>query len=120
MICFDTNIIIYIANGSLDESIVTDDLIVYPSIARIESLGYANIRSIEEQKIRGLLKTLDEIPLTDAVIERSIMLRQDKRMNLGDAVVAATAIENNCELWTANVDDFSHIQDLKIVNPLLR
>jgi predicted nucleic acid-binding protein len=39
-------------------------------------------------------------------------------MSLGDAIVAATAIENNCELWTANTGDFKHIEGLKLVNPL--
>ena len=118
MICFDTNIIIYLANKTLNESIIKDELIVYPSIISIESLGYSDIRSIEEQRVRELLSTLTEIPLTSAVIERSIFLRQDKQMSLGDTIVAATAIENDCELWTANIDDFKHIENLKLVNPL--
>ncbi len=118
MVCFDTNVIIYLANGTLNESIITAESIVYPSIVRIESLGYAKIRSIEEQRIRELLGTIDEIPLTDAIIERSISLRQAERMSLGDAIVAATAIENGCELWTANIDDFEHIEGLRLVNPL--
>lgn len=118
MICFDTNIVIYLANKTLDESIIKDEPIAYPSIISIESLGYPDIRSIEEQRIRELLSTITEIPLTSAIIERSILLRQDKRMSLGDAIVAATALDNNLELWTANTKDFSHIEGLQLVNPL--
>jgi predicted nucleic acid-binding protein len=102
----------------LDESIIKDEPIVYPSILSIELMGYSEIRSIEEQRIRELLSTITEIPLTSAIIERSILLRQDRRMSLGDAIVAATALENDCELWTANIDDFKHIDGLRLLNPL--
>ncbi len=118
MVCFDTNIIIYIANGALGDSIVSEELIVFPSISRIESLGFQSIRSAEEQRIRELLGTLTEIPLADAIIERAIRLRQQKRMSLGDAIVAATALEHACTLWTANDADFAHIEDLRLHNPL--
>lgn len=117
MICFDTNIIIYLAKGTLDESIIGKEPIIYASILRIEALGYHNIRSIEEQKVRELLRTLTEIPLTEAIIERAIKLRQQKKMSLGDAIVAATALENGCTLWTANKEDFAHIEGLSIHNP---
>ncbi len=40
-------------------------------------------------------------------------------MNLGDAIVAATALEHDVTLWTANVDDFRHIEGLRVVNPLV-
>jgi hypothetical protein len=118
MICFDTNIIIYIANGSLSEDIVSDEPIVCPSIVHIESLGYPNIRSIEEQKVRELLATLTTLPLTDMIIERAIRLRQGKKMSLGDSIVAATALEHNSKLWTANTKDFEHIDGLDMFNPL--
>lgn len=120
MICFDTNIIIYLAQGVLNESIVGDEPIVYPSIVRIEALGYHKIRSVEEQKIIGLLETLTEIPLSKQVIERAIRLRQHKSMSLGDAITAATALECDCELWTANLADFVHVEGLRLSNPLER
>jgi predicted nucleic acid-binding protein len=50
-------------------------------------------------------------------IERAVKLRQFKSMSLGDAIVAATALENNCQLLTANIDDFSHINDLLVSAP---
>lgn len=118
MICFDTNVLIYIANNTLGESIVKNEPIVYPSISRIEALGYPNIRSIEEQRVRILLGTLTEMPLTDTIIELAVRLRQQKKISLGDAIVAATATEHNCTLWTANEKDFAHIEDLRIHNPL--
>lgn len=118
MICFDSNIIIYIANGVLTEQSATSEPIVYPSIARVETLGYTDIKSAEEREIRILLSRLIEAPLTNEVIERAVILRQQKRMSLGDAIVAATALENGCTLWTANEDDFKHVDGLKIHNPV--
>lgn len=118
MICFDTNIVIYIANGTLGEDIIGDELIVCPSIVHIESLGYSSIRSIEEQRVRELLATLITVPLTDIIIERAIKLRQGKKMSLGDSIVAATAMEFNSKLWTVNSKDFEHIEDLDVFNPL--
>lgn len=118
MICFDTNIVIYIANGTLGEDIVGNDPIVCPSIVHIESLGYSSIRSIEEQRVRELLATLTTIPLSDTIIEIAIKLRQSKKMSLGDSIVAATALENNSQLWTVNTKDFDNIDGLNIFNPL--
>jgi predicted nucleic acid-binding protein len=119
MICFDTNTVIYIANEIISGDGFGDELILYPSIVKIESLGYTNIRSVEEQRIRELLATLTEVPLTSSVIELAITLRQNKKMSLGDSIVAATALENDMQLWTANIEDFQHIDGLKLVNPLL-
>ncbi len=118
MICFDTNIFIYIANGTLDEDIIGYEPIIYASITVIESLGYPAIRSIEEQSIKVLLATLTEIPLSSAIIEFAVHLRQQKNMSLGDAIIAASAMENSAALWTANTDDFKHIEGLKLFNPL--
>jgi predicted nucleic acid-binding protein len=39
-------------------------------------------------------------------------------MSLGDAIIAATALENDCVLWTANIEDFAHIDGLRLRNPL--
>lgn len=118
MVCIDTNIIIYIAKADIGEEIIGSQPVVYPSITKIEALGYPSMRSIEERKIRGLLDGLTEIPLNDNVIEQAIRLRQQQKLSLGDAIVAATALDNDCILWTANTDDFQSIEGLKLHNPL--
>jgi len=48
----------------------------------------------------------------------AVRLRQAKRMSLGDSIVAATALEHGLELWSVNIDDFKHVEDLKLLNPL--
>lgn len=51
------------------------------------------------------------------MIERAIRLRQQKKMKLGDAIIAATALEFGLPLVTRNVDDFKHVAGLEIINP---
>lgn len=118
MLCFDTNIIIYLGNQTLDESVISKEPICYASATLIEALGYPDILAAEEQRIKELFDTMVEIPLSVSIIQTAVQLRQLKRMSLGDAIVAATALENNCVLWTANVEDFAHIDGLRLHNPL--
>jgi len=118
MICIDSNVVIYLAQGVLSADVVSRVPVVYPSILRIETLGYHQIRSAEEQRVRELLSCFQEIAPEGAIIERAIRLRQLWRISLGDAIVAATALEQACELWTANEVDFSRIDGLVVVNPL--
>lgn len=39
-------------------------------------------------------------------------------MSIGDSIIAATALLNNCEFYTNNAKDFVHIPGLTVVNPL--
>jgi predicted nucleic acid-binding protein len=41
-------------------------------------------------------------------------------MSLGDSIIAATALEHGLSLWTANIDDFTHIEGLDLFNPLTK
>jgi predicted nucleic acid-binding protein len=118
MVCFDTNIIIYLGNQTLDASIIGKEPICYASASLIEALGYPDILAAEEHRIMELFGTMIEIPLNSSVIQTAVKLRQLKRISLGDAIVAATAIENDCVLWTANIDDFVNIDGLRLHNPL--
>ena len=53
----------------------------------------------------------------DAVADAAILLRQARRMKLGDALIAVTALLHELPLVTRNVDDFKHIAGLQIINP---
>lgn len=55
--------------------------------------------------------------MSEAVGEGAILLRQTRRMKLGDALIAATALLYDLPLVTRNVDDFKHIAGLQIINP---
>lgn len=118
MICLDTNIFIYLAVQKLPSEVVSGTDLGYPSMVRVEALGYYRISAAEEQALTRLFAESEEYFLTKAVIGRAVELRQAKRLGLGDAIIAAAALEHGCPLWTANTADFAQIADLQVVNPL--
>jgi len=48
----------------------------------------------------------------------AIQFRQQQSMSLGDAIIAATALEHHQTLATRNIKDFDWIDGLKVINPL--
>lgn len=68
----------------------------------------------------GLLTSMrrgGQLPDVD-IAQQTINLRQKYTIKTPDAIIAATALVNNSELWTANISDFSKIQGLKLRYPL--
>jgi predicted nucleic acid-binding protein len=117
MILLDTNIFIYLANGTIDIETIKQDEISFASITKIEALGYTQITVAEQQYLEALFAECEQLNLSESVIQQAIKLRQRTNIRLDDAIVAATAIEYDCELYTANEKDFSHIDGLPIINP---
>jgi len=118
MTVLDTNIFIYLASGTLPVQKVAKGDLAFPSIAKIEALGYSNITVAEQSYLEALFAECQQLDLNEAVVQRSIKLRQQIKMSLGDAIVAATALEHDSELWTANEEDFAKVEGLKLHNPL--
>lgn len=87
------------------------------SVTRIEALGFAGISTAEETAILDFVSSGPTCALDDEVIERAIQLRQQKKMKLGDAIIAATALEYDIPLVTRNEADFKHIAGLDLRNP---
>lgn len=118
MIVLDTNAFIYIANGTLSTSIIAQTDIAYASVTKIEALGFSTIPANELLILKALFAEAYNLELSEPIVDLAVQLRQAKRMSLGDSIVAATALENALELWSANIDDFKHIDKLKLINPL--
>ena len=118
MVVFDSNVFIYAGNGTIDLSKFQGIEVCYASISIIEALGYQDITAAEQRALHRIFNAYQNIELSPSIIEQAVVLRQSKKMSLGDAIVAATAMDYNLELWTANTDDFKHIEGLKLVNPL--
>ena len=119
---FDSNILIYHLNDQLPPvvRVQVDDWIRESAfisvITRIEVLGYRHTAGSLLQAAR-LLATLDEVPLHEAVVQQTITLRQQHRIRLPDAVIAATALHLDFPLVTRNEQDFQNIDGLTVVNP---
>lgn len=118
MVILDSNIFIYLANGTLDRKVIASEDIAHASITKIESLGFPRIHANELLLLEILFGESYNLPLGEDIVERAIKLRQAKNMSLGDAIIAASSLEHDYELWTANEEDFAHIDGLRIYNPL--
>ena len=92
---------------------------IYASdITRLEVLGYHNLNELDKRDLTYFFEITTVYPITPLIISSAIQLRQQRRMSLGDAVIAATALEYRQTLATRNIDDFAWVEGLKVVNPL--
>lgn len=121
MIC-DSNILIYAAEPGdtlcLPYARRPDAMIA--SVTRIEVLGFPKFGLLPVQRqteLHTLVENTTELPLDEEIIQRAIQLRQHKSMKLGDAIIAATALEYGVPLVTRNEGDFKHLTGLQIINP---
>jgi predicted nucleic acid-binding protein len=87
-------------------------------VTRIEALGFWDLNAGEASLLAEFFRGAKQFDLTEQVIIRAIFLRQTRKMRLGDAIIGATAVENDLELWTANTKDFAGIEGLRLHNPV--
>jgi predicted nucleic acid-binding protein len=115
----DSNILIYAANQSAPEieSLATSADNSVASVTRIEVYGFTGLKPEEEAALDILFRRLTVHPLDAAVVERAIALRQERKMGLADAIIAATALVHNLQLVTRNEEDFRNVTGLRVVNP---
>lgn len=118
-VLLDTNIIIYLSNESLpiEKTFQNQNEYYISIITYMEALGYSFSSTQEEDKIKLLLSKINVLFVDFAIASKVINLKKNKKMKLPDAIIAATALTQNLELMTRNVDDFSNIESLKIINP---
>src|SRR6202023_1849083 len=86
-------------------------------ISQIEVLGYDQITPEEITDLEEFLYSSNIVPVTDGATKKAIALRQRRKMSRADSILAATALENDWELVSRNVDDFEWIAELRLVNP---
>ncbi|MEO1467280.1 MAG: PIN domain-containing protein, partial [Cyanobacteria bacterium J06633_1] len=72
----------------------------------------------EKQALIAILENLTILMIGKATIEIAIALRQQRKISLGDALIAATCLEHSLPLATANDKDFEWIEGLAIHNPV--
>src|SRR5258706_10963117 len=115
----DSNILIYGAKGEhpgLDAILDRTDLAA-ASVTRIETLGFHRLSEIERSWLETAFERMKILMLDDAVAGRAIALRQERKMELADAIIAATALVHQLPLVTRNVDDFKHVAGLNLKDP---
>ncbi len=87
-------------------------------ISRVEAFGFVAITPGEERALDAAFETVVVLDVTTAVIDCAIFLRRQRRMTLGDSLIAATALMHNVPLATRNLQDFRGIAGLALHDPL--
>lgn len=118
----DSNIFIYAgnANSDTDESflfLAGLSAFYYASVTMIEVLGFHRLDAEDKVILETIFMKGQEIQLSQRVKEKSIALKQERKISLGDAIIAASALVHDATLVTRNVDDFRYIDSLQIFNP---
>jgi len=115
----DSNIIIYSAKREYAElrRFMVKNAYSVSAVSRIEVLGYHLLGDKQRQYLIEFFQAANILRISDSVVTEAVKLRQTKRMGLGDAIVAGTAVAHRLTLVTRNIGDFRWIQDLDLINP---
>jgi toxin FitB len=115
----DSNIVIYAAqpeHGHI-RRLIAERLPMVSSISYVEVFGYHRLSELERRFFGVFFSEARVLPLTQPVLDQAVRLRQRRKVKLGDAIIAGTALVHGLPLLTRNSDDFSWISGLTVVNP---
>ncbi|MGK7897179.1 MAG: type II toxin-antitoxin system VapC family toxin [Xenococcus sp. (in: cyanobacteria)] len=110
----DTNIFISLFNDELVEPIPEGN-IGYSIITEVELLSFSELSQDEETLIRLSLKNLFQISLNANIAEKTIQLRRKYNLKTPDAIILASAWENEATLLT-NDRQLANINEIKIIS----
>ena len=115
----DSNIIIYSSdksNTKLQSYLrINASIISASDITQLEVLGYHNLTPTDKLDFERFFSKIIIYEVSPIVIKRAIELRQQKKMSMGDSIIAATALIYNEPIFTHNEGDFKHIKGLIII-----
>ena len=115
----DSNILIYAAQPAHTplRRFIAEHAPAVSAVSYVEVLGYHQLEDQDRQYFAQFFRLAQVFPLSQAVLDQAVALRQQRRMSLGDALVASTALVHGLTLVTRNVEDFRWIQGLSLLNP---
>ncbi len=121
MILCDTNILIkfYKNNTAIIQELrqIGSQNLAISVITRAE-LYYGAINKNELKRIQKHLDLLQNIPTDLSISEQFIQLMANyslsHKLTIPDALIAATALVNDLELYTLNIKDFRFIENLRL------
>ena len=118
----DTNVAIDYIGGLLPQkanqwldTIVENDIAV-SVINKIEILGFSTEHQEDMLPFEELVATLELLYVTDNVVNQTIILRKKYKIQLPDAIIAATALVYDLTLLSRNEKDFKRVNGLKWQN----
>jgi predicted nucleic acid-binding protein len=119
----DSNTIIDYLGGLLSETatekmgVIVDDEPMTSVISQMETLGF-NFKSISDQNtMETFIDGCTILEIDSMIVFQTINIRKMKKIDLPDAIIAATALVYDLTLITRNSNDFAKIPNLRVINP---
>ncbi len=115
----DSNIIIYSAQPEHAQLrvLIAEYVPAVSALSYLEVLGYHLLTQQQRQYFEEFFQVAQVLPISQDVLDQAVILRQQRRMTLGDAIIAGTALVHGLTLITRNTDDFRWIAELELLNP---
>lgn len=115
----DSNIIIYAAQAENEflRGFIAEHSPYVSALSCLEVLGYHQLNYEDKTYFEEFFNASQILSISQAVIEQGVRLKQMKKMSLGDAIIAGTALVHDLSVVTRNIDDFRWITELKLLNP---
>jgi predicted nucleic acid-binding protein len=116
----DTNVVIDVLGNVMPDSvksIVSQMPLIVSAVTYIEILGWHKAIASQLTTLRKFMDVATILPINQPVVETTVLVRQQKKIKLGDAIIAATALVHNMTLVTRNTSDFKSIDNLLVLNP---
>jgi predicted nucleic acid-binding protein len=116
----DTNVIIDNFGNKLPEKatkLLYSIALTVSAVTKIEVLGWTNATKAQLQPLYDFMEIAGILPINEAVVEKTITIRQTKKIALGDAIIAATALVYDLVLISRNTSDFKNIDGLQVFDP---
>lgn len=116
----DTNVVIYALENKVPPAgaaFLAKLPPVISDITRIELLGWPDATPEQLAPIKAFMAKATMITITEAVILKTIEVKQIQKIKLGDAIIAATALVQEFTIITRNTGDFKNIPGLEVIDP---
>lgn len=115
----DTNAIIYYTGDetvavSKLQPILSSSVIIVPSIVVTELWSGKRASPEEMENIEFFLSTVFVMPLDASIAKSAGIFRRDYHPDIGDCIIAATALAMNAAVLTRNIRDFKRIPGLSV------
>ena len=120
MLLLDSNIVIFATKPNYDElrKYLSTSSLAVSAITYLEVMGYHLLQDEEKDLLGKFFNSIRVFQIDSQVIIAAVNLRQQRKMSLGDSLIAATALVYDSLLVTNNTSDFSWIEGLKLHDPI--
>ena len=83
----------------------------------MEIVGWYNATNEQLVRLKSFADGAQIFAIEEEVILHTISIRQQHKIKLPDAIIAATAVTNKLILITRNTNDYKNINGLRLLNP---